>query len=303
MYDERAENAYNTSNRKMTGNLGNWLIDNYDTVGTVSQDQQQRYSDIADKAMSSSWDDFDRQLAKSQSEANARAYNHFGSLTNTPALYDQETFTRHANAGATDLGSVVAKYKNSLVNQDINRQLQAWKQYSNMYNKAGEDITTLDAYNWNIRNQNKDRQYTNDISKFQAKVARAQMLADLMDPSKRIMQQFGSFMGNKINGNTNTNNESLDTMESWAKKYLQNMQTGSTSSNTSAIGNALNSYMNGSGSSGGSAISNGLSEIFGNNGTSGLFDNISSNLGSSATSDGGSWISSIGSWFKGLGGK
>lgn len=35
-----------------------------------------------------------------------------------------------------------------------------------MYNKAGEDITKLDKYNWNLRNQNLDRAYTNDLQSF-----------------------------------------------------------------------------------------------------------------------------------------
>ena len=283
MYDERAENTYNTANRTMTGNLGNWLLDNYETVGTVSPDQQQRYSDIADTSIAASWDDFNRQLAKGQAAANARAYNRFGSLTNTPALYDQETFARQANAGATDLGSTTAQYMNSLVNQDINRQLQAWQQYSNMYNKAGEDITKLDKYNWNIRNQNKDRAYTNDVSKFQAKVAKAQALADMVDPSNKMMERFGNFLGNKISAN--------------ADKGMANMMSQANNlqgfSMPSSIADKY-SYFNNPSSS--------LS-IFGNSGGNTFASDIAANFGSSGASDGGSWLSSIGSWFKGLGGK
>lgn len=200
MYDERAENTYNTANRTMTGTLGDWLLDNYETVGTVSPDQQQRYSDIADTAMAASWDDFNRQLAKGQSATNARAYNRFGSLTNTPALYDQETFARQANASATDLGSATAQYMNSLINQDINRQLQSWQQYSNMYNKAGEDITNLDKYNWSIRNQNKDRAYTNDITKFNQFKQQLNEWSNLIKPTSSFISDLDiSGLGSNIN--------------------------------------------------------------------------------------------------------
>lgn len=299
MYDERAENTYNKANRTMTGNLGDWLLDNYETVGTVSPDQQQRYSDIADTAMAASWDDFNRQLAKGQAAANARAYNRFGSLTNTPALYDQETFARQANAGATDLGSATAQYMNSLVNKDINRQLQAWQQYSNMYNTAGKDITTLDKYNWNIRNQNKDRQYTNDVSNFQAKVAQAQMLADMMDPMQKMMSQFQGSGGDSGSGLFSSFNQagaggSYNNFMNWANQYGGTGNGWSSGfSMPSSIADKY-SYFNNPSSS--------LS-IFGNSGGNTFASDIAANLGNSGASDGGSWLSSIGSWFKGLGGK
>lgn len=165
-YEERKENAYNTANREITGNLGSWLLDNYETVGQVSPEQELKYQDISDKAMEAAWSDYNRELAKAQSVANSRAYNRFGSLTNTPALYDQESFSRQANQNALQLANSTAQYYNNLVNQDINRQLQTWQQYSNMYNKAGEDITNFDKYNWTIRNKNKDRSYTNDLQSF-----------------------------------------------------------------------------------------------------------------------------------------
>ena len=304
MYDERKENTYNSANRTMTGNLGNWLIDNYETVGTVSPDQQQQYADIADTAMAASWDDFNRQLAKGQAAANAGAYNRFGSLTNTPALYDQETFARQANSSATDLAT--AQYMNSLVNQDINRQLQSWKQYSNMYNTAGKDITELDKYNWNIRNQNKDRQYTNDVSDFQAKVARAQMLADMMDPMQKMMSQFqgsggsGSGLFNSFNqfGGANSMGGFTDFMNN---RY----GSGSFSSSMSMPSNLLSDKYNwiSSVQSGGSPYGLNVNDFgISNIDTSspGWLGNVSANLGSSDT---GSWLSSIGNWFKGLGGK
>lgn len=299
MYDERAENTYNTANRTMTGNLGDWLLSNYETVGTVSPDQQQRYSDIADTAMAASWDDFNRQLAKGQAATNARAYNRFGSLTNTPALYDQETFARQANANATDLGSATAQYMNSLVNQDINRQLQAWQQYSNMYNKAGEDITKLDKYNWNIRNQNKDRAYTNDVSNFQAKVAKAQVFADLLDPAQKMMSQFQGSGANTGSGLFSSFNQagaggSYNNFMNWANQYGGTGNGWSSRfSMPSSLADKYNYFNNPS-----SSLS-----IFGNSGGNTFASDMAANFGSSGASDGGSWLSNIGSWFKGLGGK
>lgn len=288
MYDERAENTYNTANREMTGNLGDWLLDNYETVGQVSPEQELKYQDISDKAMEAAWSDYNRELGKAQSVANSRAYNRFGSLTNTPALYDQESFARQANQGAVDLAGNTAKYYNNLVNQDINRQLQAWQQYSNMYNTAGKDITTLDKYNWNIRNQNKDRQYTNDVSNFQAKVAKAQMFADILDPMQKMMS---SFQGNNSSGNT------MNSMMSQA----QNLP--GLSSMPSSVASKYNYFSNpSSGTNIFGSINDGwMSGI--DTSSPGWLGNISANLGYGSTAGGsGSWLSSIGNWFKGLGG-
>lgn len=110
MYDELDENAYNTANRNMVNNLGEWLSDNYQSIGSLNQDQEQEYKDIANKASESSWSDFNRQLAKAQDTRNAISYNRFGSLTNTPALYEQETFGREANKAALELANNITDY-------------------------------------------------------------------------------------------------------------------------------------------------------------------------------------------------
>ena len=296
MYDERAENTYNTANREMTGNLGSWLLDNYKTVGQVSPEQELKYQDISDKAMEAAWSDYNRELGKAQAVANSRAYNRFGSLTNTPSLYDQESFARQANQGAVDLAGNTAQYYNNLVNQDINKQLQAWKNYSNMYNKSGEDITVLDAYNWNIRNQNKDRAYTNDVEKFKNKVAQAQLFADMMDPTNKIMKQFGNFLGNKISAKAD---KGMANMMSQA----QNLPV--LSSMPSNVASGYNYFANpSSGTNIFGSINDGWMNSI-NTSSPGWLGNISANLGSgsSAANTGGSWLSSIGNWFKGLGGK
>lgn len=295
MYDERAENTYNTANREMTGNLGDWLLDNYETVGKVTPEQELKYQDISDKAMEAAWSDYNRELGKAQAVANSRAYNRFGSLTNTPSLYDQESFARQANQGAVDLAGNTAQYYNNLVNQDINRQLQAWQNYSNMYNKAGEDITTLDAYNWNIRNQNKDRAYTNDVERFKNKVAQAQLFADMMDPTNKMMKQFGSFLGNKMS-------ESADKGMSNMMSQAQNLPR--LSSMPSNVASKYNYFANpSSGTNIFGSINDGwISGI--DTSSPGWLGNISANIGSGSTANtGGSWLSSIGNWFKGLGGK
>ena len=303
MYDERAENTYNSSNREMTGNLGRWLLDNYETVGQVSPEQELKYQDIYDKAMESAWSDYNRELGKAQSVANSRAYNRFGSLTNTPELYDPESFARKANQGAVDLAGDTAQSYNNLVNQDINRQLNAWQNYSNMYNTAGNDITTLDKYNWNIRNQNKDRQYTNDVSKFQAKVAQAQMFADILDPLQKMMS---SSQGNSNSGSGlfNSFNQFGGGQSTQGFNNFMNNWYGGNS-----FGSGFNMPSNTITKPNSMTIFNGVNDSWMNNidtSSSGWLGNVSANFGSSAgsaASDSGSWLSSIGNWFKGLGGK
>lgn len=301
MYDELGENAYNTSNRTMTSNLGDWLIDHYQDIGTLTQDQEQEYKDIADKASEASWSDFNRQLAKAQDVRNTKSYNRFGSLTNTPALYDQETFGRESNKAALDLANNITDYYNTMVKQDINRQLSSWNMYSNMYNKAGEDITKLDKYNWNLRNQNKDRQYQNDVMKFNNKIAKWQMVADFMDPLQSMMK--GSGGGNSGSNIFDSFNKfgGGNSMEGFTN--FMNDRYGAGSFSPTLFGQSGNNFMSSLNGNGmfDSALGNSLMNI--DTSKSGWLNGISSSLGSSAGSGGGSWLSSIGSWFKGLGGK
>lgn len=301
MYDELGENAYNTSNRIMTNNLGIWLLDNYQDIGTLTQDQEQEYQDIANKASEASWSDFNRQLAKAQDTRNAASYNRFGSLTNTPALYDQETFGRESNKAALELANNITDYYNTMVNQDIGRQLYTWNQYSKMYNTSGDDITKLDKYNWNIRNKNLDRQYQNDVAKFNNRIAMWQGVADLMDPLQSMMK--GSGGGNSGSGLFDSFNKFGGGNSMQGFTDFMNNRYGAGSFSPTLFGQGGNNFMSSLNGNGmfDSALGNSLMNI--DTSKSGWLNGISSSLGSSGGSGGGSWLSSIGSWFKGLGGK
>lgn len=269
-YEEMAPNAYTNANRQLSVTLGNWLLDNYQNIGSVSQDQEQEYLDIANKASESAWNDFNRDLAKAQSTRNARSYNRYGSLTNTPSLYEQESFGREANKAALELANNITNYYNNLVNEDINRQLTSWNQYSNMYNTAGADINKFDTYNWDIRNKNKDRQYTNDLQAFNDRMAKI-----------NAINSIGGSIGKGLPGIlSNLNNGNFDSLINQNNSFLNN------NGFLSSFGQDKNSFIN---------SLNGR----------GMFDDINSTFGSSGRSAGsnsGSFFSSIADLFKGFGG-
>ena len=78
--------------------------------------------------------------------------------------------------------------------------------YSNMYNKAGEDITKLDKYNWNVRNQNLDRSYTNDLQSFNNYKKNLSNWGEIANIGGSLLGNIDfSSIGNKVNNWFNNN--------------------------------------------------------------------------------------------------
>ena len=161
LYDLYSDNIYQTDNRQLAKDLGNWLNTNYDTIDATSDAYRANqdayignYNNMVRNTLAKNYSGYDN--ARALAEANTGLYN-----TDIGSLYNNDLNTRVSSANAKQYGN--------LANQYFNNQLANLTARYMQYVPSGEDINAIDYLNNNITNQNKDRQYYNQIIRDQNK--------------------------------------------------------------------------------------------------------------------------------------
>ena len=160
LYDLYSDNIYQTDNRQLAEGLGNWLNTKYQTIDATSPEFQ--------AAVDAYTGDYNNRVRQSiVNNYKAPTNQRLGSL-NT-GLYN----TDMGGLANTDLNrridSVNAQQYGSLANQYFNNQLANLTARYMQYVPSGEDINAVDYLNNNITNQNKDREYYNQMIRDQGK--------------------------------------------------------------------------------------------------------------------------------------
>ena len=155
LYDLYSDNIYQTDNRQLAKDLGAWLNTNYDTIDATSDAYRANqdayignYNNMVRNTLAKNYSGYDN--ARALAGANTGLYN-----TDMGALYDNDLNTRVSSANAQQYGN--------LANQYFNNQLANLTARYMQYVPSGEDINSVDYTNNNITNQNKDREYYNQM--------------------------------------------------------------------------------------------------------------------------------------------
>ena len=155
LYDLYSDNIYQTDNRQLAKYLGAWLNTNYDTIDATSDAYRANqdayignYNNIVRNTLANNYSGYDN--ARALAGANTGLYN-----TDMGSLYNNDLNTRVSSANAQQYGS--------LANQYFNNQLANLAARYMQYVPSGEDINAIDYTNNNITNQNKDREYYNQM--------------------------------------------------------------------------------------------------------------------------------------------
>ena len=155
MYDLYSDNIYQTDNRQLAKDLGAWLNTNYDTIDATSDAYRANqdayignYNNMVRNTLAKNYSAYDN--ARALGRANTSLYN-----TDIGSLYNNDLDTRVSSANAKQYGN--------LANQYFNNQLANLTARYMQYVPSGNDINAVDYLNNNITNQNKDREYYNQI--------------------------------------------------------------------------------------------------------------------------------------------
>ena len=160
LYDLYSDNIYQTDNRQLAEGLGNWLNTKYQTIDATSPEFQ--------AAVDAYTGDYNNRVRQSiVNNYKAPTNQRLGSL-NT-GLYNTD-MTGLANADLNRrVNAANAQQYGSLANQYFNNQLANLTARYMQYVPSGEDINAVDYLNNNITNQNKDREYYNQMIRDQGK--------------------------------------------------------------------------------------------------------------------------------------
>ena len=161
LYDLYSDNIYQTDNRQLAKDLGAWLNTNYNTIDATSDAYRANqdayignYNNMVRNTLAKNYSGYDN--TRALAGANTGLYN-----TDMGNLYNNDLDTRVSSANAKQYGN--------LANQYFNNQLANLTARYMQYVPSGEDINTIDYLNNNITNQNKDREYYNQMIRDQGK--------------------------------------------------------------------------------------------------------------------------------------
>lgn len=164
MYEEFKDTPFITQNRELQNTA-------YQNMNTALDNYQQFYNNpnvqqsVIDAYNNVAWNDLNRNYQQAMNRNAAREYNRFGTNASSSGLYNTDSLQRNYNDQASRIASNTAQYRDSLINNEINRRLGNAQVYNTLWNQAGETAYAHDKINQNVRWLNQDRKWENDVAK------------------------------------------------------------------------------------------------------------------------------------------
>ena len=134
-------------------------------IEDLGRQNQDYYEAQASKAMQSAWNDYNRNYQKAVNQNLARNYGRTGSIASTSGGYVTDNLQRQYNDAAARLATQQAQYQDQFINSALNRDLAKLGTYGDIFNTSGVIPEEVDRMNYQIDQQNKQRQWQADATK------------------------------------------------------------------------------------------------------------------------------------------
>lgn len=164
-------------------------------LADLDKQDQQYYEGLASQAMNSAWGDLNRNYQNAVNQNLARNYGRFGTTGSTGGLYTSDTLQRQYNDMATRMASQQAQTQEQFINSALNRDLAKLQAYYTPFTNSGQTTEAVDLMNYKTAQNNKDRQWQNDVIKQQNKTDPFQMI------SNGLASGFKGFTQGALTGN------------------------------------------------------------------------------------------------------
>lgn len=161
LYDEFKDTPYITQSRDLQNQAYGYttnLLDNFNSFINPEQ-----YQAVADAYTQAQWNDLNRNYQQAVNQNAARERNRLGTYGASSSLYNTNTMQNYYNDLASRVAAQTASQYNNLINNEYNRRLKTLSTNYDLWNNTGNINYTHDKNNWQIRNENKDRQWANDV--------------------------------------------------------------------------------------------------------------------------------------------
>ena len=159
LLDEYQDTPWISRNRELNAQTYDLTKNQLNELG--KQDQQY-LEGIVGKAQQSMWNDYNRNYQKAVNQNLARNYGRTGSTASTSGSYVTDSMQRQYNDMASRIGSEGYKMYDQLVNSALNRDLAKLQAYYTPFTDSGKVTEEVDLRNYDIRQENKRRNWIND---------------------------------------------------------------------------------------------------------------------------------------------
>lgn len=203
MYEEMKDTPFISNQRDLSQRGYEGYRDNYNRVNTFLPETQASLDAQVNDIYRRAEGDFGRQHRDTMQKHADANYGQFGTLNATPALYRTDMENLQQQRKLADLAYNKELYRNQVVDNELNRRYKSLDMFNQMLEK-GQTPYQQDLENWSIRNQNIDRDFQNQVARYNQKGNWGRWLGSLHDPHDifGLSEAMGPVYANQISGNT-----------------------------------------------------------------------------------------------------
>ena len=166
MYQTMKDTPWITRNRDLNTNAYDNLSRDLNNVNVFDDATKQQLNSVVDDWYNRSVSDFDRAYNNTMRRTLARDYNRFGTTGASNSLLSRDYNNLMSQRALADLASNRSDRYDQLINNELARRYKWLDTNNELFNTTGNIVQTNDLRNWAIQNQNRDRQYANDIQDY-----------------------------------------------------------------------------------------------------------------------------------------
>lgn len=165
-YQTMKDTPWITRNRDLNTNAYDNLSRDLNNVNVFDDATKQQLNSVVDDWYNRSVSDFDRAYNDTMRRTLARDYNRFGTTGASNSLLSRDYNNLMSQRALADLASNRSDRYDQLINNELNRRYKWLDTNYNYFTNSGKIAQENDLRNWLIQQQNKDRQYMNDIQDY-----------------------------------------------------------------------------------------------------------------------------------------
>lgn len=166
MYQTMKDTPWITRNRDLNTDAYDNLSRDLNNVNVFDDATKQQLNSVVDDWYNRSVSDFDRAYNDTMRKTLARDYNRFGTTGASNSLLSRDYNNLMSQRALADLASNRSDRYDQLINNELNRRYKWLDTNYNYFTNSGKITQENDLRNWLIQQQNKDRQYMNDIQQY-----------------------------------------------------------------------------------------------------------------------------------------
>lgn len=165
-YQTMKDTPWITRNRDLNTDAYDNLSRDWNNVNVFDDATKQQLNAYNDSIYNRAVSDFDRDYAQTMNKYMARDYNRFGTTGASSSLLTRDNYNLAKQRKLADMEYNRAINYEDMIDRELNRRYNWLNANNQLFNTTGKIAQENDLRNWSIEQQNKDRQYANDIQDY-----------------------------------------------------------------------------------------------------------------------------------------